>query len=75
MAIFEEKERKVQHEKLLKSENCEHKAYIDQNLKVNRKIEKEKILHPKKRESENIQLNSLKKQLIDRNKSMFVNYI
>ena len=75
MAIFEEKERKVQHEKLLKSENNEHKAYIDQNLKVNRKIEKEKILHPKKRESENIQLNSLKKQLIDRNKSMFVYYI
>lgn len=71
MAIFEEKERKVQHEKLLKTENNEHKTYLDQNLKVNRQIEKEKILHPKKRESENLQLNALKKQILDRNKSKF----
>ena len=69
MAIFEEKEKKIENEKLLRDQSNQNKSVMDQNLKTNRKIEKEKILAPKKLESERIQLKTLKKQIIERNKS------
>ena len=69
MAIFEEKEKKRENELLLREQTNQNKKYMDQNLKINRRIEKEKILAPKKKESERIQLNTLKRQISERNKS------
>lgn len=69
MAIFEEKEKKRDNELNLRDQTNRNKRFVDQNLKINRQIEKEKILAPKKMESEKIQLNTLKRQIGERNKS------
>lgn len=69
MAIFEEREKKRANEQALRDQTNRNKRFVDQNLKINRQIEKEKILAPKKIESEKIQLNTLKRQILERNKS------
>ena len=69
MAIFQEKEKKREHEQNLRHQTNLNKGFIDQNLKINRRLEKEKILAPKKLESERVQLNALKRQITERNKS------
>ena len=69
MAIFEEREKKTENEHFLRHQTNQNKRFMDQNLKINRRIEKEKILAPKKVESERIQLNTLKRQILERNKS------
>jgi hypothetical protein len=70
MAIFEEKEKKRENEQFLRDQTNKNKQYVDQNLKINRQIEKDKILAPKKKESEKIQLNTLKRQILERNKKI-----
>ena len=69
MAIFSKKEKKRENEHFLREQTNKNKKFMDQNLKINRRIEKEKILNPKKKESERIQLNTLKRQISERNKS------
>jgi hypothetical protein len=69
MAIFEEQQKKREHETNLREQTNLNKQFVDQNLKINRKFEKEKILLPKKKESEKIQLGALQRQINERNKS------
>lgn len=69
MAIFEEKEKKRENEAALREQTNRNKQFVDENLKINRQIEKEKILAPKKIEGEKIQLNTLKRQIGERNQS------
>lgn len=69
MAIFEEQQKKKDHEINLREQTNLNKQFVDQNLKINRKFEKETILLPKKKESEKIQLGALQRQINDRNKS------
>jgi len=61
--IFEEKEFKTQKEEQLATIYSEYKQFADENLQLIRKLEKEKIINPQKKENESNYLFSLKSTL------------